>query len=147
MTGWRIGWLIGTPEVVAAARKAISATITHVPLVTQHAALAALRDPETPARAAANYGRSRDLLVDRLQSIPGVACPRPAGGMFAFPDVSGLLASGRLGTPRDWQGGCSTTPTSPSYRAACSARTTMCGSASPSAAKGWPRPPTASYPP
>lgn len=95
MTGWRVGWLIGTPEVVASARQEVSATITHVPLVTQYAALAALRDPETPVRAVADYRVARDLLVDRLRSIPGVLCPPPAGGMFAFPDVSGLLATGR----------------------------------------------------
>jgi aspartate aminotransferase len=95
MTGWRVGWLIGPDAIVATARKQVSATITHVPLVTQHAALAALRDPITARDAAEQYRQARDLLVDGLQSVPGVSCPRPAGGMFAFPDVSELLGNGR----------------------------------------------------
>lgn len=91
MTGWRIGWLIAPHSVAGSARSQIASTITHVPLVTQHAALAALRDFDTPRQSADNYRRGRDILVDRLAAVPGVVCPRPAGGMFAFPNVGGLL--------------------------------------------------------
>ena len=98
MTGWRVGWLIAPDPILAAARRQVSATITHVPVVTQHAALAAVRDRDSARRTADEYREARDALVDRLQTIPGVRCPRPAGGMFAFPDVSGLLRTGR------WQG-------------------------------------------
>jgi aspartate aminotransferase len=53
MTGWRVGWLLGPAAVVAAARAQVSATITHIPSITQHAALAPLTasaDAETVAR-------------------------------------------------------------------------------------------------
>lgn len=92
MTGWRVGWLLGPTEVVAAARGQVSATITHVPSLTQHAALAALIAP-TDADAVAGYRESRDLLVAKLAQVPGVECPTPAGGMFAFPDISKLLST------------------------------------------------------
>lgn len=92
MTGWRVGWLLGPPEVVAAARAQVSATMTHVPSLTQHAALAALTAP-TDADAVADYRMSRDLLVGKLAQVPGVECPTPAGGMFAFPDISKLLGA------------------------------------------------------
>lgn len=62
MTGWRVGWLLGPTEVVAAARAQVSATITHVPSLTQHAALAALTAPPD-AQAVARYRESRELLV------------------------------------------------------------------------------------
>lgn len=91
MTGWRVGWLIGPDAAVRSARAQIASTITHVPLVTQHAALAALRDLDTPRQAAKDHRRGRDILVDRLTAVPGVVCPHPAGGMFAFPNVGGLL--------------------------------------------------------
>lgn len=91
MTGWRVGWLLGPTAVVAAARAQVSATITHVPSLTQHAALAALTAP-TDAQAVARYRAARDLLVGKLSQVPGVECPTPAGGMFAFPDVSKLLS-------------------------------------------------------
>jgi aspartate/methionine/tyrosine aminotransferase len=97
MTGWRVGWLIGPQVVIAAARRQVSATITHVPAVTQHAALAALSAP-ADTDAVASYRASRDLLVGRLQQVPGIECSTPAGGMFAFPDVSELLRAGRATT-------------------------------------------------
>ena len=101
MTGWRVGWLVGPDKVVTAARGQVSRTITHVPLVTQHAALAALRDGATARTAVQQHRRNRDLLVDALRAVPGVTCPRPGGGMFAFPDVSGLLRTGPWQTAAD----------------------------------------------
>lgn len=102
MTGWRVGWLAGPSDVIAQARKYVAQTITHVPMLTQAAAVAALRDDQTPRVAAAAYQRGRDLLVAQLATIPGVDCVRPEGGMFAFPDVSGMLRSGRWGTVDDF---------------------------------------------
>ncbi|WP_371664599.1 aminotransferase class I/II-fold pyridoxal phosphate-dependent enzyme [Streptomyces sp. NBC_00280] len=91
MTGWRIGWLAAPPETIASARLHVSRTITHVPTVSQRAALAALGDTGTPTGAARDYRRRRALLVEALNGIDGISCPLPDGGMFAFPDVSGLL--------------------------------------------------------
>ena len=94
MTGWRVGWLIAPPEVIASARRQVSATITHVPAMPQHAALAALEaGPDSGADTSKvdEYRACRDFLVARLQQVPGVVCPAPDGGMFAFPDVSALL--------------------------------------------------------
>ncbi|MEV7892029.1 aminotransferase class I/II-fold pyridoxal phosphate-dependent enzyme [Streptomyces sp. NPDC002817] len=91
MTGWRVGWLAAPPEIVAAARLHVSRTITHVPMVNQRAALAALDDTGTPARASRDYRRRRALLVEALNGIDGIDCPLPDGGMFAFPDIGELL--------------------------------------------------------
>lgn len=63
-------------------------------VAAHRAALAALRDVDAPARALTAYRHSRDLLVQRLQQVPGMSCPVPAGGMFAFPDVRRLVADG-----------------------------------------------------
>ncbi|WP_433323187.1 aminotransferase class I/II-fold pyridoxal phosphate-dependent enzyme [Spirillospora sp. CA-294931] len=91
MTGWRVGWLAAPPEIIASARLHVSRTITHVPTINQHAARAALCDTGTPAKAARDYRRRRASLVDALNGIDGIDCPLPDGGIFAFPDVSGLL--------------------------------------------------------
>jgi aspartate aminotransferase len=91
MTGWRVGWLAAPPHIVAAARRHVSRTVTHVPTFTQRAAAAALRDLDSPGVAAARYRRRRDLLVAALNDVDGVDCPLPDGGMFAFPSVAGLL--------------------------------------------------------
>lgn len=95
MTGWRVGWLITTPERVADARRHVAATITHVPGINQAAAVAALVDHSTPTKARKAYRHRRDRLVAALKAIPGISCPSPGGGMFAFPDVTGLLAPGQ----------------------------------------------------
>ena len=95
MTGWRVGWLIAPSEVAAVARRQVSSTITHVPAMGQHAALAALEGPvdgDASTSAVDEYRACRDYLVNRLRQVPGVVCPSPAGGMFAFPDMSALLS-------------------------------------------------------
>ncbi|GAB3469968.1 aminotransferase class I/II-fold pyridoxal phosphate-dependent enzyme [Kineococcus endophyticus] len=95
MTGWRIGWLAGPVQPLTEARQHISRTITHVPNITQAAALAALTGDQTSVREALQqYRRNRDLLTDALNDIAGVECPAPAGGMFVFPDVTALLQDG-----------------------------------------------------
>ncbi len=99
MTVWRIGWLAGPPPVVAAARKHVARTITHVPNVTQAAAIAALTGDQQPVRDAfARYRRNRDRLATALDGLAGVDCPAPAGGMFVFPDVTGLIERGPWST-------------------------------------------------
>jgi aspartate aminotransferase len=95
MTGWRVGWVIGPTEVVTSAREHVARTITHVPQLNQAAALAAVADQETPRLAAEQYRRGRDLLGEALNSIPGVECAVPDGGMFAFPRVADLIAAGQ----------------------------------------------------
>ncbi|GAA1061457.1 pyridoxal phosphate-dependent aminotransferase [Agromyces bracchium] len=93
MTGWRIGWLAGPAAVVDSAREHLAATITHVPLAMQRAATAALHDHDGPSEARQLYRSRRDRLVAALDRLPGIDCPVPDGGMFAFPSVAGLLAA------------------------------------------------------
>nr|WP_052091427.1 aminotransferase class I/II-fold pyridoxal phosphate-dependent enzyme [Modestobacter caceresii] len=95
MTGRRIGWLAGPPAVVAAARKHVARTITHVPTITQPALTG---DQQPVHEALARYRRNRDVLATALDGISGVRCPAPAGGMFVFPDVSVLLERGSWAT-------------------------------------------------
>ncbi|MGW4567735.1 aminotransferase class I/II-fold pyridoxal phosphate-dependent enzyme [Streptomyces sp. NPDC004561] len=91
MTGWCVGWLAAPPEIIASARLHVSRTITHVPTVNQRAPFVALGDSTTPVEAARDYRRRRALPAEALNGIDGIECPLPDGGMFAFPDVSGLL--------------------------------------------------------
>jgi aspartate aminotransferase len=104
MTGWRVGWLAGPEKIIAAARKHVSRTITHVPLITQRAALAALHDVDTPSSAAHDYRCRRDFLVEALNGIDGVDCPSPDGGLFVFPSVAGLLDGNRWHTSTELAG-------------------------------------------
>jgi aspartate/methionine/tyrosine aminotransferase len=105
MTGWRVGWMIGPQAVSTTAREQTAGTITHVPLVTQFAALAALH---SDTHAAETYRARRDALVQRLNSIPGVRCASVPGGMFAFPDITELIEH------RGWSGATDCAATSAS---------------------------------
>ncbi len=93
MTGWRVGWMIGPGDVIAAAGNLQSHATSNVCNVAQRAALAAVSgDLAAVAEMRATYDRRRRLIVGMLDEIPGVACPEPEGAFYAFPSLEGLLA-------------------------------------------------------
>jgi aspartate aminotransferase len=98
MTGWRVGWLAGPVEIIAAATTMLSRTITHVPQVMQAAALEAVRgDPNALAGARTAYRARRNRIHAALTAVEGVECILPRGGMFVFPSVAALLRGSSAG--------------------------------------------------
>ena len=92
MTGWRVGWMIGPPDVIAAAANLQSHATSNVCNVAQRAALAAVSgDLEAVAEMRSAYDRRRRTIVAMLNDIPGVRCPEPEGAFYAFPSMEGLL--------------------------------------------------------
>jgi aspartate/methionine/tyrosine aminotransferase len=92
MTGWRVGWLIGPPDVVAAATNLQSHATSNVGNVAQAAALAAVSgDLQAVAEMRAAFDRRRRRIVELLRSIPGVTCVEPEGAFYAFPSFEGVL--------------------------------------------------------
>jgi aspartate aminotransferase len=92
MTGWRVGWLIGPPDVVTAATNLQSHATSNVSNVAQAAALAAVSGPLTAAaQMRSTFDRRRRLMHGLLSAIPGVLCPEPLGAFYCFPDVRGVL--------------------------------------------------------
>ncbi|MGH9196639.1 MAG: aminotransferase class I/II-fold pyridoxal phosphate-dependent enzyme, partial [Acidimicrobiia bacterium] len=94
----------GPPDVIARVKLAVSRSITHAPLVTQVAALEALTGDQTALKhERERYARARRLLSTLLNSVPGVECAIPGGGLYVFPSVEGLLKSNDLGlrTPEE----------------------------------------------
>ena len=89
MTGWRLGYLLGAPSVVAAAAAVQSHVTSNATSFAMAGAEAVLeREPPEAAALVAACARRRDLVVAALDRIPGVVCPPPAGAFYAFPDVS-----------------------------------------------------------
>jgi aspartate aminotransferase len=92
MTGWRVGWLIGPPDVVAAATNLQSHATSNVGNVSQAAALAAVSgDLQAVAEMRAAFDRRRRRIVELLRAIPGVTCVEPQGAFYAFPSLEGVL--------------------------------------------------------
>ncbi|OHE87209.1 aminotransferase class I/II-fold pyridoxal phosphate-dependent enzyme [Rhodanobacter soli] len=99
MPGWRVG-LIAGPEVVAKAVTTLNSNhISSLPEVITAAAVAAFSGPQDVPRArCAEFAGKRDTVVAALGAIPGVACPRPQGAFYAFPDISVAFGKSHHGT-------------------------------------------------
>lgn len=100
MTGWRLGWALGPPELIAAMRKVQDQSTSNAVTFVQHAAVAALSAPPSLVdgmRAA--FAQRRTALVAGLASLPGVSCQMPAGAFYAFPSFAACLGRKLDGVP------------------------------------------------
>ncbi|WP_419838289.1 pyridoxal phosphate-dependent aminotransferase [Candidatus Poriferisodalis sp.] len=92
MTGWRVGWMAGPPDVIAAATNLQSHATSNVCNVAQAAALAAVRgDLSAVAMMRDAFDVRRQRIAEMLNAIEGVECPEPEGAFYAFPKMEGLL--------------------------------------------------------
>ncbi|MCC9310729.1 pyridoxal phosphate-dependent aminotransferase [Kitasatospora sp. RB6PN24] len=92
MTGWRVGWLIGPKDVVAAAANLQSHATSNVSNVAQRAALAAVSgDLSAVDEMKVAFDRRRQTIVRMLNEIEGVYCPEPLGAFYVYPSVKALL--------------------------------------------------------
>lgn len=91
MTGWRVGYCAG-PEWLIKAMLLVWQQHSRGPATfVQDAAVCALAlGPDHGREMAAEYQKRRDLVVSRLQGIPGVTPLVPEGGLFVMVDVRGL---------------------------------------------------------
>ena len=103
MTGWRLGWMVGPKDAIAAAANLQSHLTSNVNNVAQRAAIEALTGPQEPVEAMLQaFDRRRRVAVAELSKIDGVTVPTPEGAFYVYADVQGLLG-------REWGG---VTPTS-----------------------------------
>ncbi|UVY85442.1 pyridoxal phosphate-dependent aminotransferase [Brachybacterium sp. NBEC-018] len=106
MTGWRVGWMVGPKDVIAAASNLQSHLTSNVNNVAQRAAIAALTGPmETVEEMREAFDRRRRTIVEKLSAVPGFSVPTPTGAFYAFPEVTGALGreirGTRVGTSTD----------------------------------------------
>ncbi len=92
MTGWRVGWMAGPPDVIKAATNLQSHLSSNVCNVAQRAALEAVSGPlDAVAEMRTAFDRRRRTIVELLSAIPGVACPAPRGAFYVYPSVRELI--------------------------------------------------------
>ncbi|AML51056.1 pyridoxal phosphate-dependent aminotransferase [Falsihalocynthiibacter arcticus] len=90
MDGWRLGYLTAGPAVLGAIAKIVASEVTHVNTFIQYGGIAALTGPsEILAEMVDDDKRKRDLVVARLNQMPGVTCACPEGTIYAFPNIFG----------------------------------------------------------
>jgi LL-diaminopimelate aminotransferase len=94
MTGWRIGWAVGNPELVAAVTRVKTFADTGVPLSIQHAGLAALRSHgEWLPGNVATFQRRRDAAWEAFRAA-GFDLPKPAASMYLWVPLPAGVESG-----------------------------------------------------
>jgi aspartate aminotransferase len=92
MTGWRVGWMIGPPDVARAATNLMSHSTSNVGNVSQRAALAAVAgDLAAVAEMRSAFERRGRLMHSLLAGIDGVTCLEPQGAFYCFPSFEGVL--------------------------------------------------------
>ncbi|MEQ9091028.1 MAG: pyridoxal phosphate-dependent aminotransferase [Balneola sp.] len=94
MTGWRLGYLAASNEVVSAVSKIQSQETSAPSSISQKAAEAAYNGSLDEVKAMRDqFKKRRDFMVDSLNAIEGVSCFSPGGAFYVFPDISHYLKS------------------------------------------------------
>ncbi len=92
MTGWRVGYAGGPPELIKAMNTVQGQSTSHTCSVSQYAAVTALNGDQSfidEFRAA--FSARRDVMVKRINAIPGLSCDTPDGAFYVFADCRDLL--------------------------------------------------------
>jgi len=90
MTGWRLGYGVMPPALAEHVTRLMVNSNSCTASFVQLAGLAALQgDQGSVARMVAEFKRRRDLVVDGLNTLPGVRCARPRGAFYVFPNITG----------------------------------------------------------
>ena len=90
MDGWRMGYAAAPKRFIDAMLKISKNDIAHVNVFIQEGGRAAVSGSQAAvAEMVREDCRRRDLIVQRMNAMPGVRCPAPEGSIYAFPDISG----------------------------------------------------------
>jgi len=92
MSGWRIGYIAFNQSPQLEAIRENLPKLARVRIATslpvQHAALESLRGPQDYiSNFVTEIKKRRDLVVKRLNEMPGISCPNPQGAFYAFPKI------------------------------------------------------------
>jgi len=103
MSGWRIGYIAFNQSPQLEAIREHLPKLARVRIATslpvQHAALESLRGPQDYINGfVTEIKKRRDLVIKRLNEMPGISCPNPKGAFYAFPKIE----DNRFGTDKEF---------------------------------------------
>jgi len=92
MTGWRIGYGGGSRQLIKAMGAIQSNSTANPCSISQAASIEALTGPQDfiPVHNR-SFKERRDLVVDKINLIPGLFCPRPEGAFYVYPSCAGVI--------------------------------------------------------
>lgn len=95
MTGWRLGWVVGPPKIIAMIADLATNTTYGVPGFIQDAALTALTDGQAiEAAVIETYRQRRAAVLAALADQKAVGVVPAQGGMYVILDIRGTGRSG-----------------------------------------------------
>jgi aspartate/methionine/tyrosine aminotransferase len=103
MSGWRIGYIAFNQSSKLDALRENLPKLARVRIATslpvQHAALESLRGPQDYiSNFVSEIKKHRDLVVKRLNEMPGLSCSNPKGSFYAFPKIE----DNKFGTDKEF---------------------------------------------
>ncbi len=89
MTGWRVGYATGEPELITAMSKIIGQTTSNLTTASQYAAIEALLgEQETVEKMRQAFEERLNTIYPLLSEVPGFKVIKPQGAFYLFPNVS-----------------------------------------------------------
>ncbi len=90
MTGWRLGYGVMPVPLAEQVTRLMTNSNSCTAAATQYAGLAALKGPQDSVGVMVEaFRQRRDLIVDGLNTLPGVSCVKPHGAFYVFPNIRG----------------------------------------------------------
>jgi aminotransferase len=87
MTGWRLGYACGHPELIDAMKKIHQYALMCAPTTSQDAAIEALKNSDDDVEMMVReYNRRRRVMVDGFRKA-GLECFEPLGAFYVFPCI------------------------------------------------------------
>lgn len=91
MTGWRVGYLAAHPDIIKATIAIQGHSTSNVCTFAQYGAIAALNESQDCVKEmVAAFTERRKVMLDGLNSIPGISCLAPDGAFYVFADISSV---------------------------------------------------------
>ena len=94
MTGWRIGYLAASVELINAAVKIQGHSTSNVCTFAQYGAIAALESSQDCVEQMRQaFVKRRHRIYDLVNTIPGISCNQPDGAFYMFVNISKISSS------------------------------------------------------
>ena len=88
MTGWRVGYAVGDPEIIGAMSKLTGQTTSNLTAVSQYATIEALTGPQDSVEVMRQAFEERlNTIYPLLCEVPGFDVIKPQGAFYLFPNV------------------------------------------------------------
>ncbi|AWN18562.1 pyridoxal phosphate-dependent aminotransferase [Streptococcus sobrinus] len=93
MTGWRVGFAVGNPEIIAAMGKIIGQTTSNLTTASQYAAIEAFTGDQSTVESMRQAFEERlNTIYPLLNEVPGFTTVKPQGAFYLFPNVKEAMA-------------------------------------------------------